>query len=366
MQVNNRYYIPQKTLIEKTVYSYDIYENRVIVGFLNKMSSDIASMTVDVKRLLNRQRTSVNTQSDYVHSSYFIFQRTEKTLQDALIKLTRLKREFEIIHNLYKRTLNIEDEDIVRMPHPTAIFRSVAQYNNIYNHIHRWFEYGIYDLNHERFMMSFISGTALYEVYVLAKLLEAISSLGLEIDEEYKYFYRIFSNSYYKNTLCNNTFIFKGAREKLVLYYQPVVYNSDYKAANGINLYRNNSLSRDGRGSYYYTPDYVIKYEKEGEEKYIIIDAKYGDRSFVREKQVSNLSFKYLFSISPREVSRVEGLYVLYGKANKHDVYETIYDKQLSGYEITPKFDIAPISASVNSEKHMAVLSKIISDVIMQ
>ena len=91
----------------------------------------------------------------------------------------------------------------------------------------------------------------------------------------------------------------------------------EFHQDNGINLYRNNSLSFEGWGSYYYTPDYVIKYEDGYREKYFVLDAKYGDRVFIRKLQVAKLAFKYIFSISTRNNKAVDGLYVLYGDSKK-------------------------------------------------
>jgi sulfur relay (sulfurtransferase) DsrC/TusE family protein len=360
VHIGNRNYIPQKTLIEKNVYSYDIYENRVIVGFVSKMINDINSMITDVTRLLYRRNSSHVENSEYVHSSYFIFQRTEKALMESLSRLNELKKEFEVIYNLYKRSLAVKEEKIVRMPKPSAIFLSVTQYNVLYKHIHRWFEFGIYNLDQERFMMSFINGSALYEVYVLAKLLEAIPAKGFSLQESYRYSYRVSGDSLYRNTICNNTFVFQREKERISLFYQPVIFSGTYKPVNGINLYRNNSLSFDGWGSYYYTPDYVIKYEDGYKEKYFILDAKYGDRVFVRKLQVAKLAFKYLFSISTRGNEPVDGLYVLYGESKKNDQYENVYDFQTPGKAIKPSFDLVPITAGVNNEKHMSNMSRIV------
>ena len=364
VKVGNRFYIPQKTLVQKNIYSYDIYENRVIVGFIGKMIDDIGKMISDISQLLEKRKKSSMIQDEYIHSSYFIFQRTEKALRDNLMQLRSLKKEFELLSTTYKRIIDVKNEVINKMPKPSAIFMAVPQYNVFFNHMHRWFSYGIYNLEQERFMMSFINGSALYEVYVLAKLLDVISSMGYHLEKQYKYSYRFFGDTYYRNTLCNNTFEFSGIKEKLILYYQPVIYSGEYRESNEIHLYRNNSLAVEGYGTYYYTPDYVIKYEKEGKEKYIILDAKYGDRSFVRKSQTSKLAFKYIFSISPRNNESIGGLYVLYGGVSKSDKYESIYDKQIPGNKIKPIFDLIPISASINNEKHSGYLSKLIMNVI--
>lgn len=363
VRIGNRHYMPQKTLVQKKVYSYDIPENQVIVGFLRTMLDDISTMVSDISWLLQNQKTDSEDNGDYVHSSIFIFRRTKKVLNDSLFLLFSLKKGFESMLDLYRRALRINGEMVKHTPIPSAVFLSVPQYNNIYNYMHTWFDFGIYNLEKERFMMSFINGSVLYEVYALVKILETVSHLEFEQVEQYKYTYRLPNNTKFKNVMCNNTFVFKRPNERLTVYYQPVITNSE-RAANGINLYRNNSLAYEGYGSGYYTPDYLIKYENGGKENYLILDAKFGNRDFVREKQVSKLVFKYLFSISPRGKQNLVGLYVLYGASRGNDHYESIYDKQLPATTIYPKFDIAPISASTSDERHFEYLTRIIRDVV--
>ena len=364
IRVGDNSYIPQKTLMEQKVYSFDIYENNIIVGFLNKMIDDINTMISDVNSLLTKRKSSYNVQQDYIHSSYFIFQRTERVLSDGCYRLTELEKEFAVIRSLYKRALRINAQTVHHMPKPSAIFMSVPQYNIIYNHIHEWFKYGIYNLEHEKFMMSFINGSSLYEVYVLAKIIDAMQSSGYPLIDQNRYVYKMSNNSFYNNTLCNNTFVFKGQTGRIFLYYQPVIYDSTSKVRNGIDLYRNNTYAFEGEGSYYYTPDFLIKYEKEDEQQYVILDAKYSDKAFIVDKQISALQFKYLFSITPRSEGTINGLYVLYGKAKKYNRYESVYNKQIEDNKIVPKYEMVPLSAGVNNDKHLSYLIRIIRDVI--
>ena len=364
IRINNRHYIPQKTLIQKNVLSYDIYENRIIVGFITKMIQDINTMIKDVNRLLINRNRSHAVVEDYIHSSFFIFERTEKALNDSLVKLIKLKNEFEITLRLYSGALNIKGDLIVDMPQPSAIFMSVAQYNVFYNTIHKWFRFGIYNLEQERFMMSFVNGSTLYEVYILAKLIEAITSLGFTEKKQARFIYNTWSNAYYQNTLCDNTFVFDREEEQIEIYYQPVIYSGNYRPTNGINIYRNNSISVDGLESFYYTPDYLIKYKKDGIEHYTILDAKFMDRSFLRSSQISKIVYKYLFSISPRGKESIDGVIVLYGKSEGSNNYETVYDLQVPGQVITPRFDIVPITAGVNNDKHLGYLSRMILNMI--
>ena len=49
IRYNNQYYQPNRVLVERNSYSYDVYENRIIVGFLKTLVSEI-NKTIKSKR----------------------------------------------------------------------------------------------------------------------------------------------------------------------------------------------------------------------------------------------------------------------------------------------------------------------------
>ena len=353
-------YVPQRTLIQKNAYTYDIYENQVIVGFTRKMLSDIEKMLEEIDALLSRQDSIYKTDEDYIHSAYFIFHRTERALRDNRERLRQLSKEFASINNLYKKILPAKEEIITQIPKPSSIFLAVPQYNIIFNLIHKWFEFGIYNLEQERFMMSFMNITSLYEVYVLAKMIETFNMSGYELVDQYRHQYRTHERSQYKNTFCDNTFHFKKGDNEITLYYQPVIYNSDYRPSNGIHLYRNNTLGSNGTGSYYYTPDYLIKNSNLFHTGYYIADAKLSSKNHIRSRLAKEMGFKYLTSISPRDNSDLKGLFLFYGAVEPSDNNESIYDKEQVNRPITPAFNMIPIAAGINEDKHVLNIASIL------
>ena len=170
------------------------------------------------------------------------------------------------------------------------------------------------------------------------------------------YIYPIRSGWKYKNTSCENTFYFSNNQHQVTLYYQPVIYNTDWSSVNGIGLYRNNSIpanTDDEKGAPYYTPDYLIKIENKNTAKYLIIDAKFSDSATVKKYDVKDLAFKYLFSVSPINATDiVMGMCIIYGKCTKHDQLKSAYDKQLSNSTIIPMADTLPMIEGVNTEYH--------------
>lgn len=60
-------------LVERNSYSYDVYENRIIVGFLKTIVSEI---NITIKSLLEKTylKNKTSAQDGYIDSMYQIFQ----------------------------------------------------------------------------------------------------------------------------------------------------------------------------------------------------------------------------------------------------------------------------------------------------
>lgn len=159
----------------------------------------------------------------------------------------------------------------------------------------------------------------------------------------------------YMNTNCNNTFIFDDNDKIVKLYYQPVIYDSDRSHVNGVGLYRNNTISLNSDGEiggngHYYVPDYLVKVESLGKTKYVIIDAKFSSIKTVKRYYVSQLAYKYLFSLSTAlEEEQISGLCIIYGKCDEENRPQTIYNKQLTNTTISPFAELLPMIEGVDN-----------------
>ncbi len=145
--------------------------------------------------------------------------------------------------------------------------------------------------------------------------------------------YRV-NNSYYIDTKYNNTFVFENSKNKITLYFQPVIYGDD-RAFNGLNIFRNtstNSRKDNNKKGKTYTPDYIIKAEYSDDSNqymadYIILDAKFSRPDNIRLHQLQELVYKYIFSISSlKEEERILGLYILCGKQLGKDSEDIVHD----------------------------------------
>lgn len=359
IRIRNQVYQPQKALSLQNENSYDIYENRVVLGFLRKMVDEVVGLLVQCEQLLKQIPSDEDYSTEYIYSSFFMFAETRRTLENGIQQLSNLYDRFTRLWGLYQNALSLSVAPLTDAPRPTAVFMSVPQYNRIFVHIHQWFSYGIYDFGKENFMLSFIKISSLYESYLLTKMVAYFVDRGYILQDAKCCVYPVAPNWKYKNTRCTNTFHFINENTELTLYYQPVIFDTNRKYVNGVGLYRNNSIpvntgdeDDSRRGGHYYVPDYLIKVDSGGNSKYLIVDAKFSDANSVRTYYVKDLAFKYLFSISPIEdTDCLIGMCIIYGKCAETEQSQNAYDNQLSDSIITPIAEIIPLIEGVGTSE---------------
>ena len=366
IKVGNYRYQPNKTLVTSNRKSYDIYENRVILGFLLHLLHEVKRIHQELSLIVDQIPQKPMETDEYITSSYFIYARTAESVKLLLQDVRKLQHKYTSLYYSYAEILPIKTGVFSVLPHFTPVFRSIPQYHQIYDCAVAWFSKGVFTINEEQFMLSFIKISTLYEVYILTKLISYFSNAGYSMMPGKKIPYPS-PGKYYENTECANCFVFQNDMGKVTLYYQPVIYNTDRYTVSGIGLYRNTSITypKNGKeGQYegrYYTPDFLIKYEysESSSTKYLIADAKFSQLKTVKSREVAELAYKYLFSISPvSENDQIVGLCIFNGQSNlPRDAYTNIYDFELS-QRIMPRADIVTLTEnSVNNlELHEALL----------
>ncbi len=374
IRIGNYRYQPNKTLITDNEKSYNIYENRVVLGFLLFLLHEIERIQKELSAIISRVPQKLMETNGYVTSAYFIYAKTLETVKVLLNDVQKLHQKFTSLYYLYAKALPIKPENLSGIPRFTPLFRAIPQYHQIYDCAIAWFSKGVFTIREEQFMLSFIKISTLYEVYVLTKLINYFRQVGYTLTVADKIPYPS-PSKYFENTYCNNRFIFKNNSGQITLYYQPVIYSTNRQKISGIGLYRNTSISypkirddkshRDDKSPQrrYYTPDFLIKYEYSGTsvEKYLIADAKFSRLQTIKDREVAELAYKYLFSISPvSPEGEVIGLCIFNGlheTENQRDCLTNIYDFE-QVHPITPRAEIVTLTenSTDNSLLHDALL----------
>lgn len=334
IRYNKQFYQPNKTLIEQNVYSFDVYENQVIIGFLHTVVNDVSQNIKNLQeRSYNQNKTIVK--DGYIDSMYQIFSKSIKKINEYTAILINLREEYKQLNYYYSKLFGISAKEVKNIPEFTTVFRSINVYRQLYQAIYSWFNCGNYDLRKDDLLLSFISTSKIYEYYCLLKMLRYLDKQDkMELINAQRYEYSV-KGKFDNNTKYNNTFVFKNNDKKITIYFQPVIYGNA-SSINDINLYRNTTFSlKTGKNNkrgidtydFVYTPDYIIKIENNTCSNYLIMDAKFSKPDDIKKNQLQGLVYKYLFSLSPlNENNNILGLYIICGKESGSDRRDNIHD----------------------------------------
>ena len=128
---------------------------------------------------------------------------------------------------------------------------------------------------------------------------------------------------YNPDTKVANTYYLSNDDFNVTLYYEPVIYNYQTLATNGIELYRTTGFTPN-----YYCPDFLLSFsnKRKNETSYFILDAKYSNRFVLREhKTLFNSIKKYHLELSSaNENAKIKMIWLLQGKTDR-DLWDIEY-----------------------------------------
>lgn len=308
--VNGDFYIPSKVKTYKNNHSYDVYENRIILGFIstvliyvesqldgfrNELSELSSIPDKIVKQLPNTHELTGRCIYIYYKGIMDRFIERKEQLQELLFK--------------YERALNCNYEIINAIPKLTNTFKEVYQYRVCYEAIVKWLEFGDYNFSHIDYLFKLKTLTRIFEYYCLIKLQSAISMLGYSLQETDRISYGVEKDD---ESNINNSYRFTGNGYELTLLYEPVIWTN--RTNETINLFSTGYNFSKALFNNYWTPDFVVKIVSERGEYYFILDSKYSPFTNVKKTLFPELVLKYSAQIASmnKHWSDVIGIGALY------------------------------------------------------
>lgn len=176
----------------------------------------------------------------------------------------------------------------------------------------------------------------MYEYYCLQQILKMLLDEDFVIRDANNDIrcieYKVGDNKYKNEVDVANTYVLYRNDEKVVVYYQPVIYSDGY--SNGLNLYRTTKKNS------YYSPDFVLKFSRGKDEKYVVLDSKYANRNSIIKYRLRECIWNYGVEVEAHEeTAGVEMMWLLQGESMILLLY-TLYR-------------IHPMHRSVNILDHM-------------
>lgn len=329
-KVQNRHWLPRHALTKISQRSHAIKENEAVLGFASYLAGKADTLADDIEKTRN---DSTGGFSLAILGSIY--------LKGAVIKLRLAAKRLRQLSLLYNRCLHMEPPQFIRIPTASSTFLEIAAYRQIYLLMVRWYRLEFPDISAVEKRLGSMTSPRLYEYFTLLRLLHDFIDLGFVLEKATRFEYTSAGDSFTSNAAAanRNTFILKKNDERVRLWYQPALYGAHHLPENDLGLMRTSGwslkMSDDGvphlkhYETVYYSPDFVLAYDRGEKTVWGIIDSKYSKVSKVITEQGLNQAFKYLISLGTTNPSDLyAGLWLFCGSAGYDDKDdESLFDQ---------------------------------------
>lgn len=366
------HYLPEKLLMAQDKMSRDVYENQVVLSFLQRVCYQMGEERKEIQDALQKLELPQPSADGYLLSSEVLYENAAKLLQGFLERFSRVEEQLQEMFVSYQQILPVTLLDASQLPVPTEPFFRVPQYYRIYLCIHKWYQNATHHFPRERMLLNLYENTFVFEIYCLVKLLDLAQKAGYQLTGSRRQTYSVGERGFYSAGGYRNVFTLEKGGAALTLYFHPVLTDRDESAQTGIHLYRNSTYAFKAlEEGHYYTPDYLLRWKGKGRENYLVLDAKYSYKKKVLQELMPEMSYKYLLSLSPiayEEEGRpvkvaMKGLEILYGLTNGDQQLESFYNCQLPGSTIAPAANAVPCSEEVTAENQQRNMEELLREI---
>jgi hypothetical protein len=350
--LQGKYYLPYQMHIEKSIKSFDIYENRVVLGFLRLVYNHARYIETQLKQDIETENKQIVKLQRMEHHGLRMSAIPVKRIQ-IHNRISQLRALQELILNLekqypqYQEILRCFETPLTGIPKKTKVFQEVQPYRHVFEQIMEWYRFGEFNLLKENLIFNIKTMDTLFEYYCLYKLLLMLQDAGFTepADGEAPSAYYPYKPTVYPYH-CDiaNTYRLQQDATRITLYYQPVIRADDFE--NNITLYRTTSAHDC------YTPDFMFKIEAhQNLIGYIIMDAKYSTGETIRKYYMDKTILKYACQVSGKEEHPVKMVWLFQGRtdynvrANQEATIEKYHSSPLAEkYQPPISYGIIPIN----------------------
>lgn len=362
IQYQGKSYLPYQIKADANRKSWDVYENRIIMGFLHTVVLNAKQIFSEFNEdILNEERIITRIHGRFP-SDYCAPIITIKSLQISFcrILLRKLDCSVDALQNIYKQYKSLFDihiSELNSLPRKTSAFCEIKPYVQVFETIIRWFQYGEYSLEKERLILQVKTLDKIFEYYCLLRILKLLADNGFQksnIKEPvFKFNYTGADEHYQNEKDVANTYILSNGHVDVTLYYQPVISAEQFE--NDLTLYR--TTKPFARKLSYYTPDFVLKFANdEHREEYAIFDAKFSSRTNIKKYSLPEVIRKYSCELCATNSNHApEMVWILQGRVNiKEKALWHYNNSPLSAqYKSVPSYGIVSINTTVQIRQRL-------------
>ena len=291
-----QYYAPTKVKTYISRYSYDIYENRMILGFLRSVIEYINKQITGFEREILELENIPNSIIVQLPNTHELTGRCIYVYYKGVME--RFEKKRDVLQELYYRYVRILEcmaEGVFSLPKLTNTFKQVYHYRICYECMVKWFEAGDYSFDHLNYLFKLKTLSRIFEYFCLIKLQTAIVQNGYVLTDTSRVVYDIEDDI----EDINNKYVFSGHGYELTLLYEPTIWVN--RLNDDINLYSTGYNFTKRKWNDRWTPDFVMKITTFGNEYYYILDAKYSNFQNVKKRYIPELVLKYSSQIASKD-----------------------------------------------------------------
>lgn len=253
----------------------DVGENQILVGGLFSMRRKLISLA---HQLSEFSSTSASAPPGYESFTRLLLSLTAEGM------IARCNASLEAIEgfiDLFERKLGVKYVGEL-VPFMTPFVRSTRVYRALFTQLADWYSLGAPATGQIQFMLKMKSLSKIYELYTFYHIFEEFyrSNWALVESEAHPEYGEFMTKSV----------VFRKGAEQVTVQYEPLIGRLSSGATDGelIDVGHRPSADRP-----YWTPDFVLKWEKAGVRRYVILDAKYSSANSVRQYAIPAIYSKY-------------------------------------------------------------------------
>lgn len=297
VRINDENFIPTRIKTFIPQYSFDLYENRMVLGFLATLIENITERVAGYQKHaaeLEKIPDVISGQIPDTHeltgTCVFIY------YKGVINRFEERRKKLQKLFEKYKRAIGCEPEILRSTPLLTNTFKQVYHYRLCYECMLKWFKQNDYSLDHLDYLFKLKTLSRIFEYYCLIKFQSAVAMCGYTLKSAARV---VYEQDDEEEEEINNQYIFDGDYYEVTLFYEPSIWVD--RISEGLNLYSTGYNFSKGLWNKKWTPDFVIKIKSDTDEYYYIIDAKYSDYENVKKIYIPELVLKYSAQIASKD-----------------------------------------------------------------
>lgn len=299
---------------ENHINSYDLEENRVLLGGLVSIKEEL----LNIIRIIDRSSGKLTYDKEYKVIQPYVKLVGSFIIEDLYTQLTTtaMGKRIEIVLAYVNELMNFFQREIKVVFHGfippllSPFARKSSFYIELYGYLNEWYALGSPDIGAGNDLTKIRSTAKIYELFTLYKLIDALHKDGWKVTSSIEH-------EFFKSFIPSQVG-FSQDDSVLMVFYEKKIggFGADTNHNDLVALNKNNSSSQYN----YYNPDFVIMKNNQKGVSYYILDAKYSSSYTLKkykvlddlyEKYYSNLAVynKLDRTLGKKEIKCVNAIY---------------------------------------------------------